>query len=796
MPIEREIMAPKNSIQREVLPIPDRKPVGLTTYDAKDPDTKFPPITPVRPPTGAPNVLVILLDDVGFGASSVFGGPCRTPTAERLAADGLRYNRFHTTALCSPTRAAFLSGRNHHAVGMGGITEIATSAPGYNSLRPNTCAPLAEILKLNGYSTAQFGKCHEVPVFETSPIGPFHHWPTGSGFEHFYGFIGGENNQYYPALYDGTTPVEPERTAEEGYHLMEDLADKTIGWIRQQKSLAPDKPFFLYFAPGATHAPHHVPKDWTEKYKGKFDQGWDKVREDTFARQKQLGVIPADCELTKRPEEIPAWDKTEERLRPVLVRQMEIYAAFLSFADHHVGRVINALSDLAILDDTLIYYIIGDNGASAEGTLTGTLNETAVGEAPDLVTPEFLIEHIDDFGTSRAFNHYAVGWAHAMDTPYQWTKQVASHFGGTRNGTIVRWPKGIKAKGEIRSQFHHVIDVAPTVLEVAELPAPTMVNGVLQEPMHGVSMAYSFDDAKAAERHETQYFEMLCNRGIYHKGWTAVTRHGNLPWVVTGAQPPLSKDVWELYDTTKDWSQAHDLAKQMPDKVAELKRLFDLEAMKYNVFPLDDRKAERANPDLAGRPAVVHGKTQLLFPGMRRLSENAVINTKNKAHSVTAELEVPASGVKGVIVAQGGNMGGWSLYAQNGTLKYHYNFLGMLHFDVTATLPLPSGNHQVRMEFAYDGGGMGKGAAITLYVDGKKVGEGHVGRTHALFFSMDETMEVGCDVGEPVSPDYGPRDNEFTGKIKWVQIDIDAAAKDDDHMIGAEERFQLAMARQ
>jgi arylsulfatase A-like enzyme len=789
-------MAMNDSIQRAILPIPDRKPIGLTTYDAKDPETKFPPITPVRPPAGAPNVLLILLDDVGFGASSVFGGPCRTPTAERLAAGGFRYDRFHTTALCSPSRAAFLSGRNHHAVGMGGITEIATSAPGYNSLRPNTCAPLPEILKLNGYSTAQFGKCHEVPVFETTPIGPYHHWPIGSGFEHFFGFIGGENNQYYPALYDGTTPVEPERTPDQGYHLMEDLADKAIGWMRQQKSTAPDKPFFIYFAPGATHAPHHVPKDWIAKYKGQFDQGWDKVREETFARQKQLGVIPPVCELTQRPEEIPAWDKTEERLRPVLVRQMEVYAAYLSFADHHAGRVIDALSDLGILDDTLIYYIIGDNGASAEGTLNGTLNEVATGEAPDLMTPEYLIEHIDDFGTERAFNHYAVGWAHAMDTPYQWTKQVASHFGGTRNGTIVRWPKGIQAKGEIRSQFHHVIDVAPTILEVAGLPAPTMVNGVLQEPMHGVSMAYSFDDAKAAERHETQYFEMVCNRGIYHKGWTAVTRHGNLPWVVTGAQPPLSEDVWELYDTTKDWSQAHDLAKQMPAKVAELKQLFELEAMKYNVFPLDDRKAERANPDLAGRPVVVHGNTQLLFPGMRRLSENGVINTKNKSHSVTAEIEVPASGAQGVIVAQGGNMGGWSLYTHEGKLKYHYNFLGMLRFNVTATSPLPSGTHQARMEFAYDGGGMGKGAAITLYVDGKKAGAGHVGRTHALFCSMDETMEVGCDVGEPVSPDYAMRDNAFTGKIKWVQIDIDAAAKDADHLIGAEERFNLAMARQ
>jgi arylsulfatase len=789
-------MTNHDDLPREVLPIPDRKPVSVTTYDAKDPDTKFPPIRPLRPPAGAPNVLVILLDDVGFGASSAFGGPCRTPTAERLAAAGLKYTRFHTTALCSPTRAAMLSGRNHHAVGMGGITEIATSAPGYNSLRPNTCAPLAEILKLNGYSTAQFGKCHEVPVFESSPLGPFDHWPTGSGFEHFYGFIGGENNQYHPALYDGTTPIEPERTPEEGYHLMEDLADKAIGWIRQQKALMPDKPFFVYFAPGATHAPHHVPQDWSAKYKGQFDKGWDKVREDTLARQKHLGVIPPDCKLTQRPKEIPAWEQTEERLRPVLAREMEIYAGFLEYADHHTGRLIDSLKDLKILDDTLIYYIIGDNGASAEGTLIGSFNEQAVGEAPDLNTPEFMIEHVDDLGTARANNHYAVGWAHAMNTPYQWTKQVASHFGGTRNGTIIHWPRGFKAKGEIRSQFHHVIDVAPTVLEVAGLPQPTMVNGVLQEPLHGVSMAYSFDDAKAAERHETQYFEMVCNRGIYHKGWTAVTRHGNLPWVVVGAQPPLSEDVWELYDTTKDWSQSNDLAKKMPEKVAELQRLFELEASKYNVFPLDDRKAERANPDLAGRPAVVKGNTQLLFPGMRRMQENVIINTKNKSHSVTAEIEVPDSGAKGVIIAQGGSMGGWTLYAHEGKLKYFYNFLGMVHNAVTATSKLPAGKHQVRMEFTYDGGGIGKGATVALYVDGKKVGEGRLERTTALFFSMDETTEVGCDVGEPVSPDYGPRGNAFSGKVTWVQIDVDAAAKDLDHMIGAEERYMVAMARQ
>src|SRR5262247_2974266 len=523
-------MAP-NGLQRTVLPIPDIRPVGLTTYDAKDPDTKYPPIRDIRPPKGAPNVLIILLDDVGFGASSAFGGPCRMPVAERLAAGGLKYTRFHTTALCSPTRQAMLTGRNHHTVGMGGITEIATGAPGYSSVLPNTMSPLARTLKLNGYSTAQFGKCHEVPVWETSPVGPFDAWPTGGGgFEYFYGFIGGEANQWYPTLYEGTIPVNPDRTPEEGYHFMEDMTDKAIAWIGQQKALMPDKPFFVYFAPGATHAPHHVPKEWADKYKGKFDQGWDQVREETFARQKKLGVIPPESKLTPRHKEIPAWDEMPEDLKPVLRRQMEVYAGFLEHTDHQIGRVLDTLKDVGLYDDTLVYLIVGDNGASAEGSLQGTFNEmvTLAGFGA-LETAESLLPRIDELGSPTAYNHYAVGWAHAMNTPYQWTKQVASHFGGTRNGTIVHWPKGIKARGEIRIQFHHVIDIAPTVLEVAGLPHPLMVNGVLQKPLEGVSMAYSFNDAAAPDRHETQYFEMFGNRGIYHQGWTAVTKH-RTPW--------------------------------------------------------------------------------------------------------------------------------------------------------------------------------------------------------------------------------------------------------------------------
>jgi arylsulfatase len=782
--------------QRTVLPIPDVPPPGPTTYDAKDPGTVFPPIAPLRPPSGAPNVLIVLIDDVGFGASSAFGGPVRTPNAERLASNGLKFNRFHTTALCSPTRQALLTGRNHHTVGMGGITEIATSAPGYNSIRPNTCAPLAETLKLNGYSTAQFGKCHEVPVWETSPLGPFHAWPTGSGFEYFYGFIGGEAHQYYPAIYEGTVPVEPEKTPEEGYHFMADMTDKAIAWVRQQKALMPDKPFFAYFAPGATHAPHHVSPEWADLYKGEFDDGWDALRQRTFERQKELGVIPADAELTPRHDEIPAWEDMPEELKPVLRRQMELYAGFLEFTDHHVGRLLDALGDLGVLEDTLVYYVIGDNGASAEGTLNGTYNEMInFNGAAALETPEFMIERLDDFGGPDSYNHYAVGWAHAMCTPYQWTKQVASHWGGTRNGTIVSWPAGIEAKGEIRSQFAHVIDVAPTVLEAAGLPEPTLVNGVQQKPYEGVSMRYAFDDADAAERHTTQYFEMFCNRGIYHEGWTAVTRHSS-PWLLAGQEwPALDEDVWELYDTDTDWTQNRDLAAENPEKLAYLQRLFLLEAAKYNVLPLDDRGIERAVPEIAGRPTLIQGERQLLFAGMGRLSENSVVNVKNKSHSVTAEIEVTDGGAEGVIVAQGGSIGGWSLYLKDGKPRYCYNLLGLQRFYVGGDDAVPAGRHQVRMEFDYDGPGLGKGGTATLYVDGVEVGSGEVAGTAAMVFSADDTCDVGRENGAFVADDY-PVPNAFTGGINWVEIDVGAAAADADHRIDPGELLRVAMARQ
>ena len=784
-----------DGIRRDVLPQPDERYQGLITFNAKDPASSFPPIEPVRPPVGAPNVLVVLLDDVGFGASSAFGGPCHTPVAERLAGNGLKYSRFHTTALCSPTRAALLTGRNHHTVGMGGITEIATSAPGYTSVIPNSCAALAETLKLNGYSTAQFGKCHEVPVWETSPMGPFRQWPTGQGFEHFYGFIGGETNQWAPAIYRDTVPIEPEGGGDPDYHFGEDMTDHAIEWVRQQKALMPDKPFFAYYAPGATHAPHHVPAEWCDGYKGEFDDGWDALRERTLARQKELGVVPEDAALTERHTDIPAWDDMPHDLKPVLARQMEVYAGFLEHTDYQVGRLVEALEDLEILDDTLIFYIIGDNGASAEGTLNGTFNELfSLNGALSIETVEFLASKIDDFGGPDAYNHYAVGWAHAMNTPYQWTKQVASHWGGTRNGTIVHWPQGFTSRGEVRDQFHHVIDVAATVLDAAHLPHPLFVNGVAQEPLHGTSMIASFDNANAPESRTTQYFEMFVNRGIYHEGWTAVTRHST-PWLLDQAPPPIDQDVWELYGPS-DWTQSHDLAEELPDKLAELQTLFLIEAAKYNVLPLDDRRVERVSSAMAGRPVLIEGNSQLLFGEMGRLSEHSVIDIKNRSHSITAQIIVPDEGANGVLVAQGGAFGGWTLYVLNGRPAYCYNLFGAQRFKIYGDGYLEPGEHQIRVEFEYDGGGLGKGGTATLYADGTNDGEGRVDATVPMIFSLDETTDVGRDTATSVTDDFTVEETTFNGRIRWIQIDVGADAEDADHYITPEQRLRIAMAIQ
>lgn len=788
---EADIHHNKRPIERSVLPIPDQLYKGPLMYDAKDPNSKFDPIQQLRAPEGAPNVMVILIDDVGFGASSAFGGPCHTPTAERLAKSGLKYNRFHTTALCSPTRAALLTGRNHHSVGMGNITEAATSAPGQDSRIPNNAAVIAKTLKYNGYSTAHFGKCHEVPVWENSSVGPFDHWPTGQGFEKFYGFVAGETNQWYPEVFDGTARVEiPD---DPDYHFMADMTDKAIDWVKAQKALAPDRPFFMYFAPGATHAPHHVPKEWADKYKGKFDAGWDDLREHSFKRQKELGVIPKEANLTKRPDEITAWADMPDSLKPVLARQMEVYAGFLEYTDHHVGRLLDTFKNTGVLDNTLIFYIIGDNGASAEGTMNGTFNEMInFNGVSALETEEYLIKHLDDFGAKNSYNHFSVGWGHAMCTPYQWTKQVASHWGGTRNGTVVHWPNGIKSKGEIRSQFCHVIDVVPTILEAAGLPQPLSVDGVHQKPIEGTSLIYSFDDAKAEERHQIQYFEMFGNRGIYHKGWTAVTRH-SIPWLFTEKFHPFDEDRWELYDTTKDWTQSEDLSEKHPEKLKELQRLWIIEAARYNVLPLDDRKMERFIPETAGRPALIHGNTQLLFEGMVA-SEQTILNIKNKSHMVTAEILVSHKQADGVIVAQGANFGGWALYAKGGKLKYAYNYLGIDAFFIEAEQPLKEGTQQIRMEFKYDGGGIGKGGTVFLFVEDKKVAEGRIDHTHSAIFSADSTAMVGDKVGAPICSDMNVTRNRFNGKINWVKIDL--GEDDFGSMVTQEERLRIAMSIQ
>jgi arylsulfatase len=783
-------------MDRTHLPLPDRTYDGPVYDDAKDPRAVYEPITPIRPPEGAPNVLVILLDDVGFGAASVFGGPCRTPTAERLANNGLAYSRFHTAALCAPTRQALLTGRNHHAVGMGAITEIATAAPGYTSIRPQSAAPLAEVLKLNGYSTAQFGKCHEVPVWQTSPVGPFDAWPTGGGgFEHFYGFLGGETNQYAPALFSGTTPIEPEGIDDGDYHFTEDMTDQAIAWVRRLTALTPDKPFFMYYAPGATHAPHHVPLEWADRYKGEFDDGWDALRARSFAEQKRRGVVPEEAELTERHTEIPAWDDMPDELKPVLARQMEVYAGFLEHTDHHIGRLVDALDDLGSLENTLIFYVIGDNGASAEGHINGSFNEYLFfNGAAALETPEFMASRIDKFGTVEAYNHFSVGWAHAMDTPYQWTKQVASHWGGTRNGTVVHWPKGITEPG-VRNQFHHVIDIAPTVLDVAGIPHPDSVNGAEQTPIHGVSMTYTFGDASAADRHTTQYFEIAGNRGIYHEGWTACTKHAT-PWIAMAELPAFVDDVWELYGPG-DWTQAHDLSAEMPDKLRELQELFLVEARKYNVLPLDDRRVERFDAAIAGRPTLIKGRKQILYGSMSRLTEATVLNIKNVSHAIAADIVVPEGGATGVIVAQGGAFGGWCMYLRNdGVPVYCYNLLGLQVTKVAGSEALAAGAHRIVMSFAYDGGGPGRGGDIVLSVDGVDVATGRLERTVPLVFALDETCDVGHDSGLPVSDDYTSHDSGFTGTVNTVLIELADGEADFNHLVDPQLRLSTALARQ
>jgi arylsulfatase A-like enzyme len=770
--------ASPGALDRTVLPIPEPHYPLATELDARN--AKAPPRFDVKAPKGAPNVVIFLIDDIGFGHTSPFGGAIPMPTLERLAQQGLKYNRFHTTALCSPTRVALLTGRNHHPNNAGAIMEIATAFPGNTGVRPQSITPLAEILRQNGYSTAAFGKYHETPPWEVSVSGPFDRWPTHSGFDKFYGFIGGETNQWAPLVYDGT--VKAEVPHDPSYHFTTDMTNQAIRWIRSEQSLTPDKPFFVYFATGATHAPHHVPKEWIAKFKGKFDGGWDKYREETFERQKQMGIVPQHAKLAPKPEAIKDWDKLTPDEQRLFARQMEVFAAFAAHTDYEIGRVVKAIEDLGELDNTLIMYEVGDNGASAEGGPVGMFNEMTYFNGVQETVPDML-KNMDKWGGPETFPHMAAGWAVAGDTPFMWTKQVASNFGGTRNPLVISWPARIKAKGEIRSQFQHVVDIAPTVLEAAGLPEPKTVNGVVQTPMEGVSLVYTFADGNAAGRHKTQYFEILGNRAIYSDGWVAATVH-KAPWEAA-PRHPLAEDVWELYNVNEDFSESNDLAKANPAKLKEMQALFMKEAEQYRVLPIDDRGIERFDPTIAGRPDLMAGRKSLtVYEGMTDMMENAFINVKNQSVTLTAEVEIPTGGANGVIICQGGRFGGWSLYVKDGKPAYTYNFVGLQEYTVHASERLGPGKATIKLEFAYDGNGRGKGGTSTLFINGKKVGSGRVDRTEPNVFSADDAADVGVDEGTNVSVAYKERDNRFTGKIEKVVIEVGASNS------GAEETAQ------
>ena len=750
-------------LDRTVLPIKEPARQKYTELDVRN--TTPPKRFEVKAPSGAPNIVIVLIDDVGFGVSDAFGGPIPMPTLDRLAKDGIRYNRFHTTALCAPTRMALLTGYNHHSNNMGVITELASSMPGYTAVRPQTITPLAEVLRQNGYNTAQFGKCHEVPPWEISNNGPQDRWPTHSGFEKFYGFLGGETNQWAPLIYDGVTQVEVPK--DPNYHFTTDMTNQAISWIRFQKALSPDKPFFIYYAPGATHAPHHVPKEYADKYKGKFDGGWDKLREEIVARQKKLGIIPENTRLAPKPKDIKDWDSLSADEKKLFARQMEVYAGFADHTDHEIGRLVSAIEDIGVMDNTIFIYIAGDNGASAEGQMNGMFSEMTYFNGVPETVPDML-KHYNDWGTESTYPHFSAGWAVALDAPFTWTKQVASDFGGTRNGMVIHWPAGIKEKGIICSQFSHVIDIAPTIYEVTGIPAPKIVNGIAQDPVEGTSLAYTFKDPAAAERHTVQYFEMFGNRGIYQDGWFARTVH-RAPWV-TKTTTLVKDDQWNLYNTKEDFSLSNDLAKQNNDKLMEMQELFMKEAEKYHVLPIDDRTFERMSAASMGRPTIMEGRKSVTYgEGMKGMGVDVFIDLRNTAYTMTADVVIGAYG-NGTIVCQGGRFGGLSLYMKNGKPAFTYNFLGLSSTSIVANQPLKAGKYTIVYDFKYDGGGPAKGGLGTISVNGNKVAEGRLERTQPGIFSVDDLADVGVDEGTFVA-DYG-KSSKFNGTIEKVKIEV------------------------
>ena len=755
--------ASADGLDRTVLPIHEPKRKTYTELDVRDatPPERF----EVKAPEGAPNVVVVLIDDMGFGVSEAFGGTVLMPTLSRLANDGVRFNRFHTTALCAPTRTALLTGYNHHSNNMGSITETATRFPGMNATRPQTITPMAEVLRHNGYNTGFFGKCHEVPPWEISPAGPQDRWPTRSGFEKFYGFLGGETNQWAPSVIDGVTQVEIPQN-DPNYHFTVDMTNKAIEWTAFQNALMPDKPFFMYYAPGATHAPHHVPKEWIAKYKGKFDMGWDKMREETLARQIAAGLVPKGTKLAPKPADIKDWDQLSADEKRLFARQAEVYAAFAEHTDHQIGRLVDALQAQGQLDNTMFIFIAGDNGTSAEGGMNGMFSEMTYFNGVPETVPDML-KHYDEWGSPSTYPHMAAGWAVAFDAPFSYTKQVASDFGGTRNGMVVHWPERLKAKGEVRSQFAHVIDVAPTIYEAAGVPAPRMVNGIQQDPIEGTSFLYALNNGGAAEQHTTQYFEMFGNRAMYHDGWMARTVH-RAAWRPK-PDNTLANDVWDLYNINEDFSLANNLAAAQPEKLKELQALFMKEAEKYHVLPLDDRLLERMSAKEMGRPTVMEGRnTMILHEGMTGMGVDIFIDLRNTAYSITAEVEVGPNG-NGTIICQGGRFGGLSFYMKGGKPAFTYNFLGLGSTTIMAPKALPAGKYTLVYDFAYAGGGMGKGGVVTISVNGEKVAEGTLDKTQPGVFSVDDLADVGVDLGTFVA-DYGPSGSEFNGKLEKVVV--------------------------
>ncbi|WP_326640734.1 arylsulfatase [Streptosporangium sp. NBC_01755] len=720
-------------------------------------------------PDGAPNVVVVLLDDVGFGQPSAFGGPVDMPNLDALAGRGLRYNRFHTAAMCSPTRAALLTGRNHHQIANGAVAEMATGYPGYSTIWPRSAASVAEVLRLNGYSTAALGKWHNTPEWEINPNGPFDRWPTGLGFEMFYGFMGADANQWEPTLYRNTTPIDTPYTPEEGYHLDRDLADQAISWVRLQRSVAAHRPFFLYWAPGTAHTPHHAPREWIQKYAGRFDAGWDRIRQETFQRQLELGIIPADSQISERPKEITAWDSLSDDEHRLYARYMEAFAGALSHFDHQFGRFVAALEELGEHDNTLIIFVAGDNGPAAEGTPTGQFNKWSVINS----LPEDQAENlrrIDEIGSPTSYNNYPVGWAWAGATPFPWFKQIASHLGGTRNGMVLSWPARVSARGD-RSHFGHVVDLTPTILDAIGIPRPEAVHGAEQLPFAGISLLPSVDDeAGSWAPPRTQYFEILGNRGVYQDGWMASARHGRLPWQYTGGSTGIFEhDRWELYDLSSDYAQSRDLSAAQPGRLEELRKVWDQEARDNFVYPLDDSLGERLAVDHKPNPGNAR-RSFTYYPGAVRIPEGSAPNVKGRSHRITARV-THGAGDRGLLLSAGGRFAGYSLFVDENRLIYAHNVAGRATFEFVSGVELPGGEHTLCLDFVTHRPVLGSGGTVRLLVDGTEVVVGDLPQTVPYRYSYAETFNVGRDSGTPVSSRYSGA-FEYSGVIRRVDVEI------------------------